>query len=322
MVNKFTAMATAAALATAVIGVAAASPATQVHVHTSDAAGFNTNSVWIDDGREVTVVDSQFTPALARALVADIGRQTRSPITRVIVTHPNPDKFNGLSVFHEAGAVSISTAATAAQMPGVHAYKQYFWVNIAKAFTADTYPRLELPKRTFSGKLVVDLKNGDTLSLIELAQGGVSGTQTVVRIDSTGDLIVGDLVANRTHAWLEGGVDTGKPVFNLAAWRASLQQLPGLAQGHAQARLFAGRGPVLPVAQAVQAQLDYLKRAESAVTAEEAALGARRTDLYDAAKQGPSIARIQGALAADFPDYAMPDLVGYSLYGWLATRGR
>jgi hypothetical protein len=79
---------------------------------------------------------------------------------------------------------------------------------------------------------------------------------------------------------------------------------------------------VLPVAQAVQAQLDYLKRAESAVTAEEAALGARRTDLYDAAKQGPSIARIQGALATDFPDYAMPDLVGYSLYGWLATRGR
>jgi glyoxylase-like metal-dependent hydrolase (beta-lactamase superfamily II) len=225
-------------------------------------------------------------------------------------------------VFHEAGAVSISTAAAAAQMPGVHAYKQYYWVNIAKAFTADTYPRLELPKQTFTGRLVLKLKNGDTLSLIELAQGGVSGTQTVVRVDSTGDIIVGDLVANRTHAWLEGGVDTGKPVFQLAAWRASLQQLPALTQGRAQARLFAGRGPALPVAQAVQAQLGYLKRAEEAVIAEEAALGARRADLYDAAKQGPSVARIQGALVKDFPAYAMPDLVGYSLYGWLATRGR
>ena len=322
MLDKFTSLATTAALAAAMTGAAAAAPGTQVRVHTSVPAGFSTNSVWIDDGQEVTVVDSQFTPDLARAVVADIGRQTRSPIRRVIVTHPNPDKFNGLSVFHEAGAVSISTAATAAQMPGVHAYKQYYWVNLAKAFTADTYPRLELPRQTFTGKLVVALKNGDTLSLIELAQGGVSATQTVVRVDSTGDLIVGDLVANRTHAWLEGGVDTGKPVFNLAAWRASLQQLPGLAQGHAQARLFAGRGPVLPATQAVQAQLDYLQRAESAVTAEEAALGARRSELHDAARQGPSIARIQGALAKDFPDYDMPDLVGYSLYGWLATRGR
>ena len=85
----------------------------QLHVFTSDAAGFNTHSVWYDDGKEVTVVDTQFVPQTAQKLVAEIQRQTKSPITRIIVTHPSPDKFNALSVFHQLGAESIGSEKTA-----------------------------------------------------------------------------------------------------------------------------------------------------------------------------------------------------------------
>ncbi len=176
----------------------------QVHVFTSDASGFNTNSIWYDDGKEVTVVDTQFTPATAEKLVATIQQATSSPITRVIVTHPNPDKFNALSVFHKLGAQSIASKKTADAIPGVDAYKRYFWTKIAKAFTDDTYPKVDPVKRTFSGVEKINLRSGETLTLIELKSPGVSSNQTVVRIDSTGDLIVGDLVAFRTHAWLEG----------------------------------------------------------------------------------------------------------------------
>ncbi|MFM7505585.1 MAG: MBL fold metallo-hydrolase [Rubrivivax sp.] len=299
---------------------AAAGAPTAVHVHTSSADGFFTNSVWIDDGREVTVVDTQFTPALAQALVADIARRTRSPIRRVIVTHPNPDKFNALSVFHRLGAESIASRATAERMPGVHAYKRYFWTEIARAFTPDTYPALEQPRTTFSRKLNVPLANGDSLTLFELATPGVSATQTVVRLDSSGDLIVGDLVANRTHTWLEGAVDSGRPVFDLAGWKAALRELPALAAGKPGARLYAGRGPALPVAEAVPAQLAYLDAADESIRAEEQSLGDERAALADPKRQAPHVRAIRERMVARFPTHAMPELLDFSLYGWLASR--
>ena len=310
----------AATLASASLGAAAAP--TTVHVHTSSPDGFSTNSVWVDDGQEVTVIDTQFTPQLAESLLADIAGKTRSPVRRVIVTHPNPDKFNALSVFHRVGADSIASRETAARMPGVHAYKQHYWVQVAKAFTAETYPRLELPRTTFEQTLTLRLKNGDSLTLRTLPAAGVSATQTVVRIDSTGDLVVGDLVANRTHAWLEGAVDSGKPVFDLAGWQADLQALLPLAAGQPAARLFPGRGPALPVAEAVREQQAYLAAADAAITRQEARLAGDRSALKDPARQGPIVQAIREELVRAFPGHAMPDLVSYSLYGWLASRAR
>ncbi len=288
----------------------------QLHVHTSGAAGFNTHSIWYDDGQEVTVVDTQFTPALAQALVADIGKQTRSPITRVIVTHPNPDKFNGLSVFHALGAQSIGSKATAAAMPGVDAYKRYFWVKIAKAFTDETYPKVEALQSTFEQRQVIRLKSGETLTLTELAQPGVSSNQTVVRIDKTGDLVVGDLVHQRNHAWLEGGIVDGKPAFNLAGWQADLAQLPKLGTG----KVYGGRGQFVGVKQAVAEQTAYLKKADAIVGDYIKALGDKVAELSDPQRQGAHHAALQAEFVKAFPKHAMPDLVGYSVYGLVQAK--
>ena len=292
-------------------GHAAAAAAGELHVFTSDDAGFRTNSVWYDDGKEVLVVDSQFTPQIAEKLLADIRSRTSSPVTRVVVTHPNPDKFNGLPVFHRAGATSIASDATAQAIPGVDAYKRHFWVNIAHAFTDDSYPKVEAVRETFSGKRVIHLKSGETITLFELRHPGVSSTQTVVRIDATGDLIVGDLVHYRTHAWLEGGIVDGKAVPTIAGWKAALRELPRLGQG----QVYGGRGPAAPVQQAVDEQIAYLDRADAIVRDYVRGLGDRRGELSDPAKQGAHFAAIQKALSAAFPDYAMPDLVGYGVYG-------
>ncbi|WP_424196114.1 MBL fold metallo-hydrolase [Ampullimonas aquatilis] len=288
----------------------------QLHVFTSDVAGFNTHSFWYDDGQEVTVVDAQFTTAQAEALLNDIRSHTRSRIKRIIVTHPNPDKFNGLSVFHRAGIQSMAAANTAAAMPDVDAYKRHFWVQIAKAFTDATYPQFEPVETTFKGKQQIRLASGETISLIELPKAGISSHQTVVRIDASGDLIVGDLVHTRTHAWLEGGIVNGKPVPNLPGWKTDLLALNQLGRG----KVYGGRGEFVPVKQAVAEQMAYLDQADQIVSAYIKDLGERVSELSDPARQGQHYAAIQARLVAAYPDYAMPDLVGYSVYGLVAQK--
>ncbi|MFY7941659.1 MAG: MBL fold metallo-hydrolase, partial [Burkholderiaceae bacterium] len=150
-----------------------ASQAGTLGTFTSDAQGFDTHTYYYDDGKEVTVIDTQFTPALTQAMVEQIRKQTSSPITRVVVTHPNPDKFNGLSVLHALGAVSIASKAAADAMQGVHDYKKYFFVNMAKMFTDDNYPRFEPIRQTFRGQTTLRLKSGETISLFELQHAGV-----------------------------------------------------------------------------------------------------------------------------------------------------
>jgi glyoxylase-like metal-dependent hydrolase (beta-lactamase superfamily II) len=282
----------------------------ELHVFTSDPSGFNTHSVWYDDGKEVTVVDAQFTPQIAKSLLADIKSKTKSPVTRVIVTHPNPDKFNGLSAFHAQGVESIASEKTAADMPGVDKYKRFVMIELAKMFTADTYPKFEPVKTTYHDKTVIKLKSGETISLFELP-AGVSSDQTVVRIDATGDLVVGDLVHSNTHAWLEGGIVDGKPRPTLEQWKADLLALKDLGTG----KVYGGRGDFLPVSDAVNQQISYLNAADKLVGGYVADLGAHKSELLDPAKQMSHWQALQAEFVKAFPDYKMPDLIGFSVYG-------
>lgn len=53
-------------LATAVtVSVVATAPASAgaLGTYTSDAKGFDTHTYWYDDGRELTIIDTQFVPA-------------------------------------------------------------------------------------------------------------------------------------------------------------------------------------------------------------------------------------------------------------------
>lgn len=300
---KFTLIAAATLAATSV-------QAGDLNVWTSDESGFLTHSIWYDDGQEVTVVDTQFTLGHAEAMVAEIQEKTDSPITRIIVTHPSPDKFNALSVFHEVGAQSIASDATIAAIPGVDAYKKYFWVEVAGAFTNETYPVVEPVQTGFSGTYVITLKSGETITLSELATPGIASTQTVVRFDATGDLAVGDLVHYQNHAWLEGGIVDGAVVPTLDGWKAGLRELEGLSDG----MVYGGRGAFGKVADVVPAQIAYLVAADRIVGAYVNGL-ADKAELTAPETSGAHYAAIQAQLVAAFPDYSFPDLVSYSVYG-------
>jgi glyoxylase-like metal-dependent hydrolase (beta-lactamase superfamily II) len=173
----------------------------QLSVFESDANGFNTKTFFYDTGKEVVAFDAQFTPQTAQQAIAALRAETDNPITYLVITHPNPDKFNGMTAFQDEGAKAVASQATADAMPGVNAYKKAFFVG-AGMFTDKTYPTLGTVDQTFSGTTTLDLGNGQTVELRELSQPGVSSTQTVAFIPELDALIVGDLVHHQAHAWL------------------------------------------------------------------------------------------------------------------------
>jgi hypothetical protein len=100
-------------------------------------------------------------------------------------------------------------------MAGVHAYKKYFFVNMAKMFTEENYPALESIDEVFEGRLELKLSNGKSVKLVELKGPGVSSTQTVAIVPELNALIVGDMIHHKAHAWLEGGIVNGNPTTTI-----------------------------------------------------------------------------------------------------------
>ena len=76
----------------------------------SGEAGFFTKTYFYDTGSEVVAFDAQFTPELAEAAIASLREQTDNPITSLVITHPNPDKFNGAPAFQAEGAEVTASA--------------------------------------------------------------------------------------------------------------------------------------------------------------------------------------------------------------------
>jgi glyoxylase-like metal-dependent hydrolase (beta-lactamase superfamily II) len=297
------------ALSAVLFAACDASPesAGRLYTFTSDATGFDTHSYYYDTGREVVVFDAQFTEPLAQALVDDIRAHTDSQIRYVVITHPNPDKFNGVGPLRAAGATVVASEATAAAIPGVHAYKRDYFVG-AGMFTAADYPPEATVDVSFADSLQLDLEDA-TIELQVLAHAGVSSTQTVAHIPAIDALIVGDLVHHGAHAWLEGGIVDGAPRPDLAAWTAALDELrawPG-------ATVYGGRGEPAPVDAAVAAQQDYLAKIDDVVRAYVAAVN------DPAAFTGPAAADHWAAITAEaeaaFPERTLGYLVTYGVYG-------
>jgi len=284
--------------------------AATVHTFTSDSTGFDTHSFWIDTGREVVVFDAQFTPAYAEQVIAAIKKETKSPIKWLVVTHPNPDKFNGASAFQAIGAKVVASKATADAIPAVHAYKKYFFVNMAKAFTEATYPAQATIDVTFEGKMSLPLEGHTTVELEQLTHRGVSSTQTVAWIPQSHSLIVGDLVHHHAHAWLEGSIVNGKATPDLASWKQALEEL----RAFKGATVYGGRGEPAKLDTAVDAEEAYLAGMDKIVTDYVASLGAAKTELTspDANKHWKAITT-QAEKA--FPDYKLPYMVTYGVYG-------
>jgi glyoxylase-like metal-dependent hydrolase (beta-lactamase superfamily II) len=284
----------------------------------SGEAGFFTKTYFYDTGEEVVAFDAQFTPELAEAAIASLREQTDNPITYLVITHPNPDKFNGAPAFQAEGADVIASEATAAAIPGVHEYKKAGFVGMGM-FTEETYPQQATVDETFSDSHTLELRNGQTVELSELSEPGVSSTQTVAFLPELNALIVGDLVHHNLHAWLEGGIVEGQATPTIAGWIADLQELEETFAADPEPTVYGGRGEAAPLSEAVAEQITYLEQADQIVTAYVAALGDRQAEL-SGEQAAEHYAAIQAELEAAFPDYAFPDMISFSVYGLVNAK--
>ncbi len=278
--------------------------------YTSDANGFDTHSFFYDTGAEVVVFDAQFTEAEAEKVLAAIRAKTSNPIRYVVVTHPNPDKFNGVTVFQREGARVVASEATAAAIPAVHAYKQYYFTKIAGMFTEATYPKQATVDVTFKDSLKLPLEGGAEVELKVLQHPGITTTQTVAYLPRRNALVVGDLVHYRTHAWLEGGLRDGKMVPDLESWKAALDEL-ATWKG---ATVYGGRGESAPVETAIAEEKQYLDTMKSLVSAYATELGDRKAELCGNAA-GPHYEELTRRATQAFPQHTLPYMVQYSIYG-------
>jgi glyoxylase-like metal-dependent hydrolase (beta-lactamase superfamily II) len=281
-----------------------------LEVFTSDAIGFDTHSFWFDTGKEVVVFDAQFTEGLAKQLIAQIQRKTKSPIKYLVVTHPNPDKFNGVRPFQALGAKVVASEETAKAIPGVHSYKKYYFVQIAKIFTEETYPPEAKIDLTFRGDFSLPLEGNTKVLLHELKHRGVSSTQTVAYLSQNRALIVGDLVHHKAHAWLEGGIIEGKPTPELASWKLALEELLSY-QG---AIVYGGRGEAAPVEEAVSEEVAYLETLNAIVTQYVTGLGDKKAEL-SGPKAGEHYKNISRLAQEALPGYSLSYMIEYGVYG-------
>lgn len=199
---------------------------------------------------------------------------------------------------------------TADAMPGVYQYKKYYFVEVAKMFTEETYPPEVTPDITFTGDYELPLSGGAVVALHELASSGVSSTQTVASIPAKNALIVGDLVHHEAHAWLEGGIVEGKPSPDLGAWQRALDELTA----YEGATVYGGRGEPGAVAAVVGEEKAYLEAMDQLVRDYVAGLGDKKDELTGPLA-GEHYKAIADLAAARFPGYAYPYLVEYGVYG-------
>jgi glyoxylase-like metal-dependent hydrolase (beta-lactamase superfamily II) len=290
----------------------AASPAGDhpgtMHTFTSDQGGFDTHSFYYDTGREVVVFDAQFTADYAQQVIADVKAHTASPIRWVVVTHPNPDKFNGAGAFQAIGAKVVASAETAQAIPGVYAYKKAYFVGTG-AFTDATYPPQAHIDMTYEGSFDLPLEGGAGVHLATLMHSAVSSTQTVAHIPAIDALVVGDVVHHQAHAWLEGGLRNGAPDPDLASWSAALDEL----STYSGTTVYGGRGQTAPVDQAVADEKAYLSKMDTLV-ADYVAGVADKSQL-----SGPMAQQHYQAIAdlaqQAFPAYDYDYLIAYGVYG-------
>ena len=283
----------------------------------SDASGFDTRTFFYEGKNEVIAFDAQFTPELAKQSIAYLRKYTNKPISWLIISHPNPDKFNGASVFKAEGSKILASKSTADAIPGVQAYKEYFFVEIAKMFKKGQYPQPTSVDQVFTGKMDLVLQGGERIELRELSNPGVSTTQTVSYVKSIKTLFVGDLIHNSVHAWLEGGIVNGKPTPAIEGWISDLKEMASLYP--ADSIVYGGRGISADLSSSVVSQINYLNRAVQLVDDQLKSMGSKASDF-----SGPNAGQLYKILAEKFqqkfPNFELPYMIEYGAYGLVQSE--
>jgi glyoxylase-like metal-dependent hydrolase (beta-lactamase superfamily II) len=170
----------------------------KVHMFTSTPGEMDTNSFLIETAASVVAIDTQFlgTPARQfRAMLDAIGK----PLRAVVITHPHPDHFNGTDVFLE-GLTDIPILSTRETLAGIHACATKVrdkWLPMY----GEEYPVItRFPSVVIGRKHTLTFDGTDII--IDSIGPGEAVDISIVYVPESRDLILGDVLYDRTHAWI------------------------------------------------------------------------------------------------------------------------
>lgn len=194
--------------------------------------------------------DTQFLPSDAVKSYEAAQKQTGLPVKTAIILHPNPDKFNGTAELQKRGVRVITSRQVADLIASVHDIRIGWFL---KDYAPD-YPKDAAKPDVFGSATTTLNLHGVSVQLHVLGGAGCSGAHVCAQVGDA--LFVGDLLANRGHAWME------LALFD--AWAARLKELkalPGIK------RVFVGRGEPAGV-ELIDQMATYLQTVQRIVRAE------------------------------------------------------
>jgi glyoxylase-like metal-dependent hydrolase (beta-lactamase superfamily II) len=153
-------------------------------------AGSNAGFVVGEDG--VAVIDSFYTPAAARALLAEIRKVTPKPVRYVVNTHYHVDHTGGDQVFKDAGAIIIAHRNVRAWIHEDNLHLLGARITPAQQALVEALPTPDLTTTTaltlWLGARRVDVQ----------AYPGHTGGDLVVRVPDARVVFTGDLLWRQT----------------------------------------------------------------------------------------------------------------------------
>jgi len=185
----------------------------RIGVYTSTPWGFETASYWIEGPDGLIFIDTQFLLSAGKEALDKAEAITGKKTKLAIVLHPNPDKFNGTALFQARGIRVITSAQVLAAIPAVHAQRKQSFYDRYKP----DYPA-EQPKPESFGDTTQEISAAGIKVKLHVLGIGCSAAHVVVEYE--GNVFVGDLVGNGTHAWIEIG--------EIEQWQARLKEIMAL----------------------------------------------------------------------------------------------
>ncbi len=214
--------------------------------------GFSTTSYWIEGPTGLVAIDTQFLPSEAERMIATASLRTGKKFVLAIVLHANPDKFNGTAVFQKHGIPVVTSQQVKDLLPEVHEKRLRAFY---ERYQPD-YPK-ELPQPSSFGSATTELKAGGLVLKAHVLGAGCSEAHVAIEWDK--HLFVGDLVANKSHSWLEIG--------KTDQWLRRLSELRALSPRFIHPGRGRSGGPEL-----LGAQEKYLQEVISVVAEEKPSL--------------------------------------------------
>src|SRR3984957_16664962 len=170
----------------------------KVHMFTSTPGEMDTNSFLIEKGASDVAIDTQFLGTHARQIRAMLDA-IEKPLRAVVITHPHPDHFNGTDVFLE-GLTDIPILSTQETLAGIHACATKVrdkWLPMY----GEEYPIIpRFPNLVIGRQHTLTFDGTDII--IDSIGPGEAVDISIVYVPESRDLILGDVLYDRTHAWI------------------------------------------------------------------------------------------------------------------------